>query len=83
MQEKNYIIFNVSELSQINFDEVYETSIDTVRKSIDQTLTFVKYDADNIPESVSNLTTKQGPYSQQEILSILGTPEWTISDINP
>ena len=35
-----FMIFSVSELNKINFDEVLQTSIDTVRKSIDETKTF-------------------------------------------
>lgn len=77
---REFMIFNVSELANINFEEVLETSIDTVRKSVDQTKTFVKWDG-VMPECVSNLTTKEGPYSYDEILIILSTPEWT--DPNP
>jgi hypothetical protein len=71
------MIFNVLELDKINFTQVFETSIDTVRKSIDQTKTFVKWDGDSIPSSVDALTTKEGPYTYNEILIILDTPEWT------
>ena len=76
-----YMIFNVSELEQIDFEQVKETSIDTVRKSIDQTKTFVKWESETIPSSVEALTTKEGPYTYEEILAILATPEWT--DPNP
>ena len=70
------MIFNVSELSNINFNEVLETSEETVRKSVDETKTFVKWDGD-MPECVSTLTTKEGPYTYEEILQILSTPEWS------
>jgi len=73
---REFMIFNVSELPNINFDEVLETSIDTVRKSVDETKTFVKWDGD-MPECVSTLTTKEGPYTYEEILQILSTPEWS------
>jgi hypothetical protein len=77
MEPKYYVIFNVSELDKIDFNQVFETSIETVRKSVDETLTFVKYDTDEMPSSVASLDTKQGPYSHEEILEILATPEWT------
>ena len=77
---REFMIFNVSELDQIVFTEVLETSIDTVRKSVDKTKTFVKWDG-TTPECVANLTTKEGPYTYDEILVILATPEWT--DPNP
>lgn len=76
MENRKYIIFNVSELDKINFDEVQETSIDTVRKSKDKTLTFVKYDVDVMPASITDLETKQGPYSFDQIKEILATDEW-------
>ena len=76
MENRKYIIFNVSELDKIDFNKVQETSVDTIRKSVDETLTFVKYDGDEMPPSVLSLTTKQGPYTQTEILEIINTPEW-------
>ena len=78
MENRKYVIFNVSELNKINFNQVQETSVDTIRKSVDETLTFVKYDGEEMPLSVSSLTTKQGPYTQTEILEIISTPEWVI-----
>jgi hypothetical protein len=75
--QREFMIFNVSELPLIDFTQVLETSIDTVRKSVDETKTFVKWDGDIIPSSVDSLTTKEGPYSYEEILTILQTPEWT------
>ena len=73
------MIFAVSELNQIDFNQVLETSIDTVRKSVDELKTFVKWDGET-PDCVVNLTTKEGPYTYEEILDILATPEWT--DLN-
>ena len=80
-ENREFMIFNVSELNQINFNEVLETSADTVRKSVDETKTFVKWDGPNIPQCVQDLTTKEGPYTYNEMLDILATPEWT--DPNP
>ena len=77
---RKFMIFSVTELDQIDFTQVLETSIDTVRKSVDGLKTFVKWDND-MPECVYNLTTKEGPYTYDEILDILATPEWT--DPNP
>ena len=83
MEPKYYVIFNVSELDKIDFNQVFETSTETVRKSVDETLTFVKYATDEMPSSVASLDTKQGPYSHEEILEILATPEWTNPNVNP
>jgi hypothetical protein len=79
-ETREFMIFNISELNQIDFTQVHETSQDTVRKSVDETKTFVKWDGET-PSSVASLTTKEGPYTYEEILNILATEEWT--DPNP
>ena len=76
------MIFNVSELEKINFNEVLETSMDTVRKSIDLTKTFVKW-VGNTPSSVLTLTTTEGPYNYDEMIALMATPEWQSDDIIP
>ena len=80
-EQRQFMIFNVSELTNIDFSQVLETSIDTVRKSVDETKTFVKWDGETIPSSVDSLTTKEGPYTYQEIIDILNTPEWSSNEI--
>jgi len=77
-QDRKFMIFSVTELDQINFTQVLETSMETVRKSVDGTKTFVKWEGE-IPECVDNLITKEGPYTYEEILEILATEEWTPS----
>ena len=76
MENRKFMTFNVSELELIDFTQVCETSIDTVRKSVDGTKTFVKWDSEEIPSSVNNLTTKEGPYTHEEMLNVLSTDEW-------
>jgi predicted DNA-binding helix-hairpin-helix protein len=73
---KIYIIFNVSELNKIDFNQVLETSVETIRKSVDETKTFVKWDGIE-PSFISSLTTKEGPYTYEQMINILSTNEWT------
>lgn len=75
-ENRKFMIFNVSELELIDFTQVCETSINTIRKSVNETKTFVKWDG-LIPECVNNLITKEGPYTYEEMLDILSTSEWT------
>ena len=78
LQENNltYVIFNVSELNTIDFSQVLQTSAETCRLSVDGTQTLVKWQG-STPSSVLALTTK-GPYlTQDEILVIMETSEWT------
>jgi hypothetical protein len=72
---REFMIFNISELPNIDFTQVMETSLETVRKSLNGTKTFVKWDG-TIPQCVSDLTTKEGPYTYSEILQILSTSDW-------
>lgn len=74
------MIFNVSELGLVDFTQVLETSQDTVRKSIDETKTFLKWEGDVVPSSINSLTTKEGPYTYSEIKTILSGEEWTSTE---
>ena len=79
-ETRQFMIFNVSELGTVDFSQVLETSQDTVRRSIDETKTFVKWEGETIPSSVNSLTTKEGPYTYTEIKTILSGTEWTSTE---
>ena len=76
--EKQFIIFNVNEINLIDFNQVMETSADTLRKSIDETKTFVKWVGEETPLCIQSLTTNEGPYTYDEMLSILSTDVWYV-----
>jgi hypothetical protein len=78
--KREFLIFNVSEINKVDFNEVLETSSSTLRKSVDEQKTLIKWDGE-APKFVATMTTKEGPYTYNEILAILATPEWT--DPNP
>lgn len=78
-ENRHYVIFDTTETGSINFSEVLETSHETLRFSTSSARTFVKYEGDTMPSSVSSLTTKEGPYSHDEILNILTGSEWVPS----
>ena len=75
-ENRNYLIIPVSELSKVDFEQVCETSADTVRKSIDETKTFIKWDGDE-PTFILDLLNTEGPYTYNEIMDILSTEEWS------
>ena len=72
---RNYLIIQSSELSKVDFSQVLETSASTVRKSSDETKTFIKWEGDT-PSFVSSLTSTEGPYTHSEIITILRTDAW-------
>lgn len=74
---RNFMIFPVTELSKIDFTQVLETSEETVRKSVDGTLTLVKWDGELPPSCLADVTDTQGPYTYEEIVAILLGADWT------
>ena len=77
---RNYLIIQSSELSKVDFSQVLETSASTVRKSLDETKTFIKWDGDT-PSFVSNLTSTEGPYTKSEIRTFLRTDAWVSEEV--
>jgi len=73
---RQFLIIPTSELSKVDFDQVQETSPETVRKSVDELKTFIKWD-DVEPTFLSELVNTEGPFTYEEILNILSTEEWT------
>jgi len=73
---KNYVILDASDVSSIDFSEVMETSAQTLRFSLDEEQTFVKFEG-STPSFLEGKT----QYDHSEILTILATDEWT--DPNP
>jgi len=72
-----FMILNVSEVSKVDFNQVEETDATTIRKSIDGTKTFIKYESGSNPSFLGSLTTKQGPYTYPQILNVLTGSAWT------
>lgn len=75
-----YIIFDYSEINKIDFNEVLNTSIDTLRKNEDGSKTIVKWIGED-PQCISDLTTKSQVYTSSEIKSIIESSEWIFSNI--
>jgi len=75
IMSRKYVIINADEVDSVNFDQVDETSENTLRYNIDPagTKTFVKFDSDTTPSFLDGKT----QYSHSEILTILATDEWT------
>lgn len=82
VEDRNYIIFNISEINSVDFSQVMEDSQETIRKSIDEQKTFVKWEGAKMPSSLNVLQTKEGPYSHGEMLKIMASREWTSPEEN-
>jgi hypothetical protein len=76
---RTYVIIDASEVSSVDFDQVLETSAETLRFSVDGgTKTFVKFEGDT-PSFLAGKT----QYTHSEMLAILAGEEWTDPDANP
>jgi hypothetical protein len=75
---RNYVIIDAAEVSSVDFDQVLETSADTLRFSVDGSKTFVKFEGDT-PSFLEGKTA----YTHSEMLEILAGEEWTDPDANP
>jgi hypothetical protein len=74
--DRKYVVVFVNELDQIDFTQVMETSAETVRRSVDGALTFVKYEGE-MPSSIAALTNKSQEFSHEQFLIILSGPDWS------
>ena len=72
---RNYVIIDASEVSSVDFNQVLETSADTLRYNIAGTKTFVKFEGD-APSFLAGKTAN----THSEILAILAGEEWTSSE---
>jgi len=70
-----YMIVLVSEVDEVDFSQVFETSPDTLRISVDGLKTFFKWEGET-PSSIEALSYKEGEFTHTEILNILNSPEW-------
>jgi len=70
---RRYLIIPSSIVDHINFSQVHETSGQTLRYSVDNSKTFVKYELPNRPDIYSEEYTE---HTYEEILEILVTDEW-------
>lgn len=70
-ENRKYIIIDASDISSIDFSQVNETSENTLRYSIDDSKTFVKFEGET-PSFLEGKTI----YNHNEILEILNESVW-------
>ena len=69
---RTFVIIYASEVSSVDFNQVLQTSSDTLRYSVDGSQALLKYEG----TQPSFLSGKQ-EYTHEEILTILSGAEWT------
>jgi len=72
MSDRQYVIINAADVSSVNFDDVLETSGDTLRYNVAGDQTFVKYEGAK-PRCLYGKDT----LSHSAMLTVLATEAWT------
>lgn len=72
MNDRQYVIINAADVSSVNFDDVLETSGDTLRYNVAGDQTFVKYEGAK-PRCLYGKDT----LSHSAMLTVLATEAWT------
>ena len=72
MSDRQYVIINAADVSSVNFDDVLETSADTLRYNLAGDQTFVKYEGAK-PRCLYGKDT----LSHSAMLTVLATEAWT------
>jgi hypothetical protein len=83
MNEKTYVIANITELNNVDYSQVDQTSADTVRKNNDLNKFILKYDG-VVPTTIQMIDTNGSLFeydgnkyfTHPQILEITSTPEW-------
>ena len=69
---KTYCIIDSDDVSSVDFDQVFETSAETLRYSVDDSQTFVKYEG-----SKPRFLYGKDTYTHSQMLTILDGEDWT------
>ena len=74
--DRRWVVFDTSETGSIDFSQVLQTSVNTLRLNISGSQTFVKYEGSQ-PSSVAGLSSKSNEYTHEQILNVLTGSEWS------
>lgn len=83
MNEKTYVIANITELNNVDYSQVDQTSADTVRKNNDLNKFILKYEG-STPTTIQMIDTNGSLFeydgskyfTHEQILNIMSTDEW-------
>ena len=71
-ENRKYVIINASEVGSVDFSQVNETSASTLRYSLDNSQTFVKFEGDT-PSFLDGKT----QYNNSQMMAILEEEAWS------
>jgi len=75
---RTYAIIELTDINKIDFTQIGETSVFTLRLSIDKTQFVIKWVDGYTPTFITDGSViPVGTYTHAEILEIMATPEWS------
>tara|TARA_R110002051_G_scaffold172239_1_gene242612 strand:+ start:109 stop:354 length:246 start_codon:yes stop_codon:yes gene_type:complete len=75
---RTYAIIELADINKIDFTQIGETSVFTLRLSVDKTQFVIKWQDGYTPTFISdNSVVPVGTYTHTEILAIMATPAWS------
>jgi hypothetical protein len=66
-QNRRWLVIPTSIVDDIDFNQVHESNADSLRKSVDETLTFVKYEVNVVEETYTE--TFEDPETGEEVVN--------------
>ena len=75
---RTYATINLTDIGLIDFAQVGETSVFTVRKSLDDTQFVIKWEDGYVPTFITDGSVVAiDTYDHHAILELMATPEWS------
>jgi hypothetical protein len=75
---KTYAVINLTDVGLIDFVQVGETSVSTIRKSLDNTQFVIKWAEGYIPTFITDASVVPvGTYDHHAILELMSTSAWS------
>ena len=73
-----YAVINFTDVGLIDFSQICETSVSTIRKSLDETQFVIKWEEGYIPTFITNgSVVPVSEYDHHAILELMATSEWS------
>ena len=76
--DRRYAVIYLTDLNLIDFSQIEQTSIETIRKSLDNTQFVIKWEDGYTPTFImDNTVVPVGTYDHHAILELMATDKWS------
>ena len=76
---RTYAVINLTDVGLIDFSQIGETSVSTIRKSLDETQFVIKWEEGFIPTFITDFSViPVAEYDHHSILETMSTSAWSL-----